>query len=56
LKYCELYDKLRETGEILYDADLPIAATAITSNLTLVSRDKHFERLLKHGLKLKTSL
>jgi tRNA(fMet)-specific endonuclease VapC len=56
LKYCELYDKLRETSEILNDADLLIAATAVASNLTLVSRDKDFERLLEHGLKLESSL
>jgi len=56
LKYCELYDKLRETGEILNDADLLIAATAVASNLTLVSREKDFERLLEHGLKLESSL
>ncbi|MCC6054195.1 MAG: type II toxin-antitoxin system VapC family toxin [Thermosphaera sp.] len=56
LEYCEIYDKLRKTGEILNDADLLIAATAIASNLTLVSRDKDFERLLKHGLKLESSL
>jgi predicted nucleic acid-binding protein len=56
LKYCELYDKLRETSEILNDADLLIAATAVASNLTLVSRDKDFERSLEHGLKPESSL
>jgi len=56
LKYCELYDKLRETSEILDDADLLLAATALARNLTLVSRDKDFERLLEYGLKLESSL
>lgn len=51
--YCDLHDKLKEEGKIIPDADLLIAATAITHNLTLKTRNKkHFERLKKHGLKM----
>lgn len=52
LAYCELYDRLRGEGELVPDADILIAATAITHDLGLKSRDKHFEKLRKHGLKL----
>lgn len=52
LAYCELYDKLRSEGEPVPDADLLIAATAVAHDLELKSRDKHFEKLRKHGLKL----
>ncbi len=54
LKYCELYDSLKREGEPIPDADLLIAATALTHNLKLKSGDKHFEKLRKHGLKLET--
>jgi hypothetical protein len=51
--YCDLYDRLRERGEMISDADLLIAATAISRGLTLRTSDKkHFERLKKYGLKL----
>ena len=50
--YCALYDKLRETGETIPDADLLIAATAISHDLPLKTRDRHFERLTSHGLSL----
>ncbi len=51
LKYCELYTSLRRRGLLIPDADLLIAATAIANNLTLVSKDKDFERLEELGLK-----
>jgi len=50
--YCSLYRNLREKGVLIPDADLVIAATAITHNMTLKTKDKHFERLEKLGLKL----
>lgn len=50
--YCSLYQKLRKEGSTLPDADLLIAATAISRNMTLKTRDEHFQRLRKHGLKL----
>jgi len=52
LKYCELYTALKKQGQLIPDADLLIAATAIANNLTLVTKDKDFERLKKQGLKL----
>lgn len=52
LKYCELYDTLRQRGLLIPDADLLIAAMAIVNNLTLVTRDRDFERLKDLGLKL----
>ncbi|MBS7654760.1 type II toxin-antitoxin system VapC family toxin [Candidatus Bathyarchaeota archaeon] len=50
--YCSLYRKLRSEGVQLPDADLLIAATAISNNMTLKTRDEHFERLKGHGLKI----
>ena len=50
--YCNLYQKLREDGTSIPDADLLIAATAISHNIALKTRDEHFERLTKLGLKL----
>ena len=41
---------LRSRGLLLADNDLWIAATALARDLTLVSRDQHFERV--PGLKL----
>jgi predicted nucleic acid-binding protein len=49
--YCTLHDKLREKGETIPDADLLIAATALSHELTLKTADKHFERLKESGLK-----
>lgn len=49
--YCALYNDLREKGESLPDADLLIAATAISHGLPLKTGDKHFERLKKYGLR-----
>jgi len=52
LAYCELYSELRKRGELVPDADLLVAATALAHGLTLVTKDRHFERLGKYGLKL----
>lgn len=51
ITYCTLYQKLREKGETIPDADLLVAATAISSNLHLKTGDKHFERLKPLGLR-----
>jgi predicted nucleic acid-binding protein len=50
--YCALYDKLKNEGALVPDADLLIAATAITQNIELKTKDEHFKRLEKLGLKL----
>ncbi|MFW6111105.1 MAG: type II toxin-antitoxin system VapC family toxin [Thermoproteota archaeon] len=50
--YCPLYQHLKGEGELIPDADLLIAATAISHHLPLKSRDKHFQRLQKLGLNL----
>ena len=43
--YCNLYRRLKKKGVSTPDADLLIAATAISRNMTLKTRDEHFERL-----------
>ena len=50
--YCTLYLKLRKIGETIPDADLLIAATAISHDLPLKTGDKHFERLKPFGLRI----
>ena len=50
--YCGLYQKLKEQGTTIPDADLLIAATAIAYNLALKTKDEHFQRLKPLGLKL----
>jgi len=50
--YCNLYHKLREEGTTIPDADLLIAATAMSHDIALKTKDEHFERLKKLGLKL----
>ncbi|MEM4481527.1 MAG: type II toxin-antitoxin system VapC family toxin [Desulfurococcaceae archaeon] len=52
LKYCEIYDYLRQRGRIISDADLLIAATALVNNSSLVTKDFSFERIADVGLKL----
>jgi len=53
LTYCTLYRALKRSGELIEDADLLIAATAIVKGYTLWTKNlKHFERLEKFGLKL----
>jgi tRNA(fMet)-specific endonuclease VapC len=51
--YCKIYRKLKEEGNLLPDADLIIAATAVAHNLILETKDTHFLRLRSFGLKLK---
>ena len=50
--YCNLYSKLKEEGKLIPDADLLVAATAMSHNMTLKTKDEHFERLRHLGLKL----
>ena len=50
--YCRLYTELRERGKMVPDADLLIAATAISHDLSLKTGDGHFERLRPLGLKI----
>jgi predicted nucleic acid-binding protein len=50
--YCKIYRKLKQEGNLLPDADLLIAATAIAHDLTLETKDAHFARLKSLGLKL----
>ena len=50
--YCSLYNELKGGGESIPDADLLIAATAISQDAILRTGDRHFERLKKLGLKL----
>ncbi len=52
LKYCDLYNTLKQKGQLIPDANLLIAATAIVNDLVLVTKDKDFERVKEHGLKL----
>lgn len=51
--YCRIYRKLKTEGNLLPDADLLIAATAIAHNLTLETKDTHFLRLKPLGLRVK---
>ncbi len=51
--YCKIYRKLKEEGNLLPDADLFIASTAIAHNLVLETKDTHFLRLRALGLQLK---
>jgi predicted nucleic acid-binding protein len=51
--YCKIYRKLKEEGNLLPDADLIIAATAIAHNLVLETKGAHFLRLKALGLKIK---
>ena len=53
--YCKIYRKLKEEGNLLPDADLIIAATAIAHDLILETKDAHFLRLKTLGLKLKVN-
>ncbi len=53
MTYCTLHENLKEQGALIPDADLLIAATAIAYDLTLKTKDEHFQRLKPLGLKLK---
>ena len=50
--YCSLYQKLRGEGITVPDADLLIAATAMSRKMNLKTQDKHFEKLKNIGLKM----
>ena len=50
--YCSIYRNLKEKGVLVPDADILIAATAISNNMALKTGDKHFKELKKFGLKL----
>ncbi len=50
--YCSLYRRLKKEGVLIPDADLLIAATVISKNMTLKTHDEHFRRLVTFGLKL----
>ena len=41
----KIHVDLKQRGELIQDADIFIAATALIRNLTLVSNDSHFQRL-----------
>jgi len=49
--YCKIYCGLKEKATLIPDADLLVAATAIARNLTLKTRDEHFQRLEELGLR-----
>jgi predicted nucleic acid-binding protein len=53
LEYCRVFESLRSTRELIPEADIIIAATAISKGMELWTDDEHFKRLLSHGLKLK---
>lgn len=48
--FAQLRADLRQKGKLIPDLDLFIAATALRHNMTLLTRDKHFDRI--PGLKL----
>jgi len=50
--YCNLYQKLKEEGTTIPDAEPIMAAITISKNMNIKTRDKHFERLRELGLKL----
>ena len=50
--YCSIYRNLKEKGVLVPDADILIAATAISNSMALKTRDKHFKELKEFGLKL----
>ncbi len=41
----EIYANLKQRGELLPDADIFIAAIALTYHLTLITDDSHFDRI-----------
>ncbi len=53
LEYCRVLDSLRSRGALIPEADIIIAATAISKGMDLETDDEHFTRLVSHGLKLK---
>ncbi len=52
-KTIEIYRDLKFKGELIDERDLIVAATAISNDLPLLTRNRrHYERLLKYGLVL----
>ncbi|HID18704.1 TPA: type II toxin-antitoxin system VapC family toxin [Candidatus Bathyarchaeota archaeon] len=51
-KVIEVYCMLRDKGVPIPDADLLIAATALSRNLPIKTKDQHFKKVKKFGLKL----
>jgi tRNA(fMet)-specific endonuclease VapC len=45
LRYGMIRAELRRIGQLIADNDLWIAATALRHDLTLMSRDRHFEKV-----------
>lgn len=46
MRAAEIYAELRETGHLITDADILVAAIAITNQLTLVTNNiAHFSRI-----------
>ena len=43
--YADLKDKITKAGSPVPDNDLWIAAMVLENNLTLITRDRHFERI-----------
>jgi tRNA(fMet)-specific endonuclease VapC len=43
--FAHLRQRLRAEGNLIPDHDIWIAATAIRHDLTLITRDRHFERI-----------
>lgn len=52
LEYCKLYDRLKEKGQLMNDADLLLAASAKASGIPLLTLDKGFKRLENLGVKV----
>ena len=44
-KAAQIHANLKQRGELIEDADIFIAATALIQNLILVSGDSHFQRI-----------
>lgn len=44
-RFAELRADLRRAGNLIGDHDIWIAATALCHDLTLITRDRHFERI-----------
>ena len=43
--FADIRSALRRSGQIINDHDIWIAATALQHDLTLISRDRHFDRI-----------
>jgi len=45
ITFCEILSQLKETGKIIPQFDIFIAALAIENNLTLITLDEHFREI-----------